>query len=145
MNRKGVVATRFKSVSVDLIFAFFFGLPCHYLLFYGVHTENKRYLSPFLVFYCTNFMLNVIFSAVTIIAAAVDVRRLLFGQVRYDFGWIAFQVYFVAVSLIFSLSFAVFCIFYVLLIEKEHEERKRSQLSKIFPTNRSNLPRDMRS
>ncbi|KAM3722102.1 Atypical chemokine receptor [Dirofilaria immitis] len=77
---------------VDLIFALFFGLPCHYLLFYGIHRENKRYLTPFLIFYCTNFILNVIFSSITVIATIMDARRLLHGQMFYDFGWIAFQI-----------------------------------------------------
>ncbi|VDM46067.1 unnamed protein product [Toxocara canis] len=102
---------------VDLIFAFFFGLPCHYLLFYGVHTENKRYLSPFLVFYCTNFMLNVIFCVVTIIAAIVDVRRVLLGQVRYEFTWVAFQLGF-TIAQGFAIYLVLRCRKY--LSAKEH-------------------------
>ncbi|OZC05503.1 hypothetical protein X798_07523 [Onchocerca flexuosa] len=87
-----VLGATIAATIVDLIFALFFGIPCHYLLFYGIHRENKRYLTPFLIFYCTNFILNVIFSSITVIATIVDVRRLLRGQVFYDFGWIAFQV-----------------------------------------------------
>ncbi|VDK49316.1 unnamed protein product [Anisakis simplex] len=109
---------------VDLIFAFFFGLPCHYLLFYGIHAENKRYLSPFLIFYCTNFMLNVIFCVITIVAAIVDVRRLLFGQVRYDFGWVAFQIGFTAAQG-FAIYLVLRCRKY--LSAKEHWKKISKQ------------------
>uniref|UniRef100_A0A914WIU7 Uncharacterized protein n=1 Tax=Plectus sambesii TaxID=2011161 RepID=A0A914WIU7_9BILA len=81
---------------IDLIFAFFVGLPCHYALFYGIHCENKRFLSPFLIFYCTNFALNCLFSVTTLAAAFLDVQRHLFGRVRFDFGWVFFQLGFIS-------------------------------------------------
>lgn len=109
---------------VDLIFALFFGLPCHYLLFYGIYRENKRYLTPFLIFYCTNFMLNVIFTSITIIAVIVDARRLLYGQVKYNFGWMAFQVFFTV-----SQGFAIYLVLRCrkFLSAKEHWRKMSSQ------------------
>lgn len=109
---------------VDLIFAFFFGLPCHYLLFYGVYKENKRYLTPFLIFYCTNFMLNMIFTTITFIATAIDIHRLLFGQIRYDFGWIIFQVCFTSAQG-FAIYLVLRCRKY--LSAKEHWKKLSKQ------------------
>ncbi|PIO72274.1 hypothetical protein TELCIR_05812, partial [Teladorsagia circumcincta] len=52
--------------------------------------------NPFLVFYLTNFALNVIFTVITVIAASLDLHRQLFGNIKYDLGWTAFQVIFTA-------------------------------------------------
>ncbi|KHJ89783.1 hypothetical protein OESDEN_10385 [Oesophagostomum dentatum] len=57
---------------------------------------NQSSFSPFLVFYLTNFALNVIFTAITMIAASLDLHRELFGNVKYDLGWTAFQIFFTA-------------------------------------------------
>uniref|UniRef100_A0A915ACI8 Uncharacterized protein n=1 Tax=Parascaris univalens TaxID=6257 RepID=A0A915ACI8_PARUN len=62
--------------------------------------------------------------AVTIIAAAVDVRRLLFGQVRYDFGWVAFQVGFTAAQG-FAIYLVLRCRKY--LSAKEHWKKMSKQ------------------
>ncbi|KAK6041141.1 hypothetical protein COOONC_21353 [Cooperia oncophora] len=80
---------------VDLIFAFTVGIPCHILLFWAIAKE-KLFFSPFLVFYLTNFALNVIFTVITVIAASLDLHRQLFGNIKYDLGWTAFQVFFTA-------------------------------------------------
>lgn len=48
--------------------------------------------SPFLVFYMTNFILNCIFTILTLGAFAMDVHRRVFGNIRFDLGWTAFQV-----------------------------------------------------
>ncbi|CAJ0568174.1 unnamed protein product, partial [Mesorhabditis spiculigera] len=80
---------------VDLIFAFLVGLPCHVALFYGIKKERKPFFLPFLIFYCTNFLLNVIFTVITVIAAIFDFNRRLFGNVRWDIGWTVFQILFV--------------------------------------------------
>ncbi|KAK6725480.1 hypothetical protein RB195_004048 [Necator americanus] len=82
---------------VDLIFAFVVGLPCHILLFYSIAKE-KLLFSPFLVFYLTNFALNVIFTAITVIAASLDLHRQLFGNIKYDLAWTAFQVLFTSLQ-----------------------------------------------
>ncbi|KAK6009826.1 hypothetical protein OSTOST_25216 [Ostertagia ostertagi] len=59
------------------------------------HLELERlFFSPFLVFYLTNFALNVIFTVITVIAASLDLHRQLFGNIKYDLGWTAFQVFF---------------------------------------------------
>ncbi|CAJ0915266.1 unnamed protein product, partial [Mesorhabditis belari] len=81
---------------VDLIFAFLVGLPCHAILFLGIRKEKKLFFIPFLIFYCTNFMLNVIFTVITIIAAIFDFHQKLFGNVRWDLGWTLFQILFTA-------------------------------------------------
>ncbi|KAL3997811.1 putative integral membrane protein [Acanthocheilonema viteae] len=109
---------------VDLIFALFFGLPCHYLLFYGIHRENKRYLTPFLIFYCTNFVLNVIFSSIMIIATIMDARQLLHGQMFYDFGWIIFQIGF-TIAQGFAIYLVLRCKKY--LNAKEHWKKISNQ------------------
>ncbi|CAJ0595597.1 unnamed protein product [Cylicocyclus nassatus] len=80
---------------VDLIFAFVVGIPCHILLFYSIYRE-KLFFSPFLVFYLTNFALNVIFTVITLIAASLDLHRELFGNIKYDLGWTVFQIFFTA-------------------------------------------------
>ncbi|EJW83324.1 hypothetical protein WUBG_05765, partial [Wuchereria bancrofti] len=119
-----VLGATIAATIVDLIFALFFGLPCHYLLFYGIHRENKRYLTPFLIFYCTNFVLNVIFSSITVIATIMDARQLLHGQVFYDFGWIAFQLGF-TVAQGFAIYLVLRCKKY--LNAKEHWKKISNQ------------------
>ena len=47
---------------------------------------------PFVVFYLTNFILNVVMTLVTIVAAAMDVHRQIFGNIKYDLSWAVFQV-----------------------------------------------------
>ncbi|EPB69694.1 hypothetical protein ANCCEY_11219 [Ancylostoma ceylanicum] len=88
---------REEDPDIDLIFAFVVGLPCHILLFYSIAKE-KLLFSPFLVFYLTNFALNVIFTAITVIAASLDLHRQLFGNIKYDLGWTAFQVVFTSLQ-----------------------------------------------
>uniref|UniRef100_A0A0N5ADT3 DUF7027 domain-containing protein n=1 Tax=Syphacia muris TaxID=451379 RepID=A0A0N5ADT3_9BILA len=110
---------------VDLIFAFFIGLPCHYLLFYGVYKENKRYLTPFLIFYCTNFMLNLVFTSITFFATAIDLHKLLYGQIKYDFGWVGFQVCFTAAQG-FAIYLVLRCRKY--LSAKEHWKKLSKQV-----------------
>ncbi|VDN07074.1 unnamed protein product [Thelazia callipaeda] len=111
---------------VDLIFALFFGLPCHYLLFYGIHQENKRFLSPFLVFYCANFVLNATFSAITIVTSIMVVLQILRGQIIYDFGWIVFQLGFTTAQG-FAIYLVVRCRKY--LSAKEHWKKISSQVN----------------
>ncbi|PIC53178.1 hypothetical protein B9Z55_002991 [Caenorhabditis nigoni] len=81
---------------IDLIFAFLVGLPCHVLLFYGLQKSKKVFFSPFLVFYMTNFILNCIFTILTLGAFAMDVHRRVFGNIRFDLGWTLFQIAFTA-------------------------------------------------
>ncbi|CAD6186501.1 unnamed protein product [Caenorhabditis auriculariae] len=81
---------------VDLVYAFVIGLPCHVLLFLGLKQEKKMYFSPFLVFYVTNFILNCVFTALTLIAFAMDIHQKIFGNVRFDLGWTVFQIVFTA-------------------------------------------------
>ncbi|VDD93643.1 unnamed protein product [Enterobius vermicularis] len=114
---------------VDLIFAIFFGLPCHYLLFYGIYKENKRYLTPFLIFYCSNFVLNVVFTSITLVATAIDIHRLLLGQVRYDFGWVIFQVLFTTAQG-FAIYLVLRCRKY--LSAKEHWKKLSKQVNEIL-------------
>uniref|UniRef100_A0A1I7WIU9 7TM_GPCR_Srx domain-containing protein n=1 Tax=Heterorhabditis bacteriophora TaxID=37862 RepID=A0A1I7WIU9_HETBA len=82
------------TMAMDLIFAFIVGIPCHVLLFWAIIKERKTFFSPFLIFYSTNFLLNVIFTIVTIIAVSMDIHKQLFGNIKYDLGWTAFQILF---------------------------------------------------
>ncbi|CAI5438599.1 unnamed protein product [Caenorhabditis angaria] len=81
---------------IDLIFAFLVGLPCHILLFYGLWTDKKLLFSPFLVFYVTNFILNCVFTVLTLFAFAFDIHRQVFGNIVFDLGWTTFQIGFTA-------------------------------------------------
>ncbi|CAI4221442.1 unnamed protein product [Auanema sp. JU1783] len=80
----------------DLIFAFIVGLPCHVLLFFGIRKDNKKLFTPFLVFYLTNFILNCVFTVLTIAAVLMDIHRKIFGNIRYDISWTLFQILFTA-------------------------------------------------
>ncbi|CAQ76454.1 uncharacterized protein CELE_C01A2.2 [Caenorhabditis elegans] len=44
----------------------------------------------------TNFILNCIFTILTLGAFAMDVHRRVFGNIRFDLGWTAFQICFTA-------------------------------------------------
>ncbi|GMT28388.1 hypothetical protein PFISCL1PPCAC_19685, partial [Pristionchus fissidentatus] len=77
---------------IDLIFAFLIGIPCHIILGIGIYQERKTFFGPFLVFYATNFILNVVFTALTLIAAAFDFHRQFFGNIQWDFSWTFFQI-----------------------------------------------------
>ncbi|GMT00538.1 hypothetical protein PENTCL1PPCAC_22712, partial [Pristionchus entomophagus] len=77
---------------IDLIYAFLVGIPCHIILAIGILQERKSFFAPFIVFYASNFVLNIFFTFLTIIAAAFDFHRKLFGNVQLDFSWTLFQI-----------------------------------------------------
>ncbi|CAB3408843.1 unnamed protein product [Caenorhabditis bovis] len=79
---------------IDLIFAFIVGLPCHVILFFGLRNDRKCFFSPFLVFYMTNFILNIVFTILTLVAFAMDVHKKIFGNIQFDLGWTIFQILF---------------------------------------------------
>uniref|UniRef100_A0A914X1U5 Uncharacterized protein n=1 Tax=Plectus sambesii TaxID=2011161 RepID=A0A914X1U5_9BILA len=80
---------------LDVLFAFFVGIPSHYALFYGIHSGNKRYLSPFVIFYCINFCLNVLIVIITSASFALDVEHHLFGHIEFDILWLITQIAFI--------------------------------------------------
>ncbi|PAV85330.1 hypothetical protein WR25_22833 isoform A [Diploscapter pachys] len=79
---------------VDLIFAILLGIPCHFMLFYGLRAGKSIWFSPFLIFYTTNFVLNIVFTILTLSAFGLDIHRKIFGNVRFDLGWTLFQILF---------------------------------------------------
>lgn len=91
---------------VDLVFAFVVGIPCHFLLFYGLLKCRKALFSPFLIFYTTNFLLNCIFTILTLFAFSMDVHRKIFGNIRFDLSWTAFQILFTCAQ-----GFAIYVVY----------------------------------
>lgn len=111
---------------LEVLFAFFVGLPSHYAVFYAIHSGNKRFLSPFVIYYCINFCINVMILVIIVAAFVLDIQHHFLGHIQFDVSWIIIEVVFIVFQ---AIAIYVVMVYRRYLDAKEHFNRKHSTQS----------------